>query len=69
MDLFDIDALFPQLILALGAALVFGNAFALVQHHRGSRPERVQGELRLGRALFLIVVGLVMAIWGLATLL
>lgn len=68
MDVFDIEALFPQLILAIGAALVFGNAFALWQHHQGKRPERAEGELRTGRAWFLMAVGLVMAAWGLATL-
>ena len=68
MDLFDINALFPQLILALGAALVGGNGLALWHHRQGRRPEGL-GELRVGRARWLIVVGLIMAGWGLATLL
>ena len=67
MDLFDINSLFPQLVLALGAALVGGNGLALWHEHRGKRPEGL-GELRVGRARWLIVVGLVMMAWGVATL-
>jgi hypothetical protein len=68
MDIFDLDTLFAQLMLALGAALVIGNGYALVMAKRGVRPARAQGELRSGRAWFLIAVGLVIATWGLASL-
>lgn len=68
MDLFDINTLFPQLVLALGAALVGGNGLALWHHRRGRRHEEL-GELRVGRARWLIVVGTIMAGWGLASLL
>jgi hypothetical protein len=67
VDLFDINSLFPQLVLAVGAALVGGNGLALWHHRRGKRPEGL-GELRVGRARWLIVVGLIMAGWALATL-
>ena len=67
MDVFDIQALFPQLVLALGAALVGGNGLALWHEHRGSRPAEAP-PLRKSRAWFLLSVGLVMAVWGLATL-
>ncbi|MGI9648953.1 MAG: hypothetical protein ACR2OI_10570 [Acidimicrobiia bacterium] len=67
MDPFDIQALFPQLVLALGAALVGGNGLALWHHRQGKRPEGL-GELRVGRARWLIVVGVVMIVWGTATL-
>ncbi|MEE8490669.1 MAG: hypothetical protein V3S60_03430 [Acidimicrobiia bacterium] len=67
MDLFDIQALFPELVLALGAALVGGNGLALWQERRGNRPAGAP-QLRAGRARFLMAVGLVMAVWGLATL-
>jgi hypothetical protein len=67
VDLFDINSLFPQLVLALGAALVGGNGLALWHDRRGKRPEGL-GELRVGRARWLVVVGLIMAGWGLATL-
>ncbi|MDH3540760.1 MAG: hypothetical protein OEP52_12225 [Acidimicrobiia bacterium] len=68
MDLFDINSLFPQLVLALGAALVGGNGLALWHHRQGRRPQGL-GELRVGRARWLIAVGLIMAGWALATLL
>lgn len=68
MDVFDINALFPQLVLALGAALVGGNGLALWHHRQGRRPEGL-GPLRVGRARWLMVVGVVMSAWGLATLL
>ena len=67
MDLFDINSLFPQLVLALGAALVGGNGLALWHQRQGRRPEGL-GPLRVGRARWLVVVGLVMVVWGLATL-
>ncbi len=67
-DFFDLDSLLAQLILALGAALVAGNAYALVMARRGIRPKNAAGDLRKGRAWFLLVVGLVIAIWGLASL-
>ena len=67
MDVFDIQALFPQLVLALGAALVGGNGLALWHERRGSRPAEAP-PLRTGRAWFLMAIGLIMAAWGLATL-
>ncbi len=67
VDLFDINARFPQLVLALGAALVGGNGLALWHNRAGRRPEGM-GPLRIGRARWLVIVGLMMAGWGLATL-
>lgn len=67
MDLFDINSLFPQLVLALGAALVGGNGLALWHHRKGKRPEGL-GDLRVGRARWLVAVGLLMMVWGAATL-
>ncbi len=67
MDVFDIQALFPEVVLALGAALVGGNGLALWHERRGNRPTEAP-PLRKGRARFLLAVGLIMAAWGLATL-
>ena len=70
MDLVDIlglDTLLAQLILALGAAMVLGNGFAIVQHRRGRGP--AAGEFRSGRAWFLLAVGTLIAVWGIASLL
>ena len=67
MDIFNIEALFPELVLALGAALVGGNGLALWHERRGNRSAAAP-PLRTGRAWFLLAAGLVMATWGLATL-
>ena len=64
MDILGIDALFAELTLGLGAAMVGGNLWALFQHRRGERPEQAQGEFRSGRVWFFIAVGTVMTIWG-----
>ena len=61
------DDLLPYLVLALGAALVFGNGMALVRP-----PKQVkEGELArapVARSAVMIAVGLVAAIWALASL-
>ena len=67
-DILDLDNLLAQLILALGAALVVGNAYALLMNRRGAKPKGMTGELRRSRAWFLLVVGLLIAVWGLASL-
>ncbi|MGH9222893.1 MAG: hypothetical protein ACRD2W_03620 [Acidimicrobiales bacterium] len=61
------DDLLPLLVLALGAALVVGNGLALVRPPRQARP----GELSrapVGRSLVMLVVGLLAAVWALASL-
>ena len=68
-DIFDLDSLVAQMVLALGAALLLGNAYALVMARRGVKPKGADGELRKGRAIFLMVVGVVMAWWGLGSIL
>ena len=62
------EDLLPLLVLALGAAMVFGNVMAIV------RPpsERKEGELDrapIARSIAMALVGLVAAIWALASLL
>ena len=64
MDIFDIESLFPQMILAIGLALLAGNGFAWYQNQRGKKPEGMEGDFRTGRAVWLAVIGLVMAVWG-----
>ena len=56
------------MILALGLALVAGNGFALIANKRGIRPKGADGDLRVGRAWFLTAVGVVIAVWGAASL-
>ena len=67
-DWFDLDNLLAQMILALGAALLIGNLAAIVMDRRGMRPKGSIGDLRHSRAWFLAGVGLVIAVWGLASL-
>ena len=60
--------LLPWLILALGAAMVFGNVVALVRPPEQS----AKGELRrapLARTVLMIAIGFVGAVWSLASLL
>ena len=62
------ENLLPLLVLALGGAMVVGNGLALVRP-----PERRQeGDLErapTGRSVTMVVVGLVAAVWALASLL
>ncbi len=69
MDIFDVNELVVQLILAVGAALLLGNAYALIQDRRGVRPKNMEGELRRGRAWWLIAVGTILTVWAAASLL
>jgi len=69
MDIFDLDSLFAQLVLALGAALAIGNGYAILMDRRGVKPKNAQGEFRPGRAWFLLAVGILIALWGAASLL
>ncbi len=70
MDLLDFENLLPQLILALGLALLIGNGLAWWKHRRGEAPKGLEGaQYRPGRVAFLSLVGLLLTIWGAASLL
>ena len=69
-ELLDFDNLLPELIVALGLALLIGNGLAWWKHRHGQTPEGVDAALyRLGRVRFLMVVGLILLVWGGVTLL
>jgi hypothetical protein len=68
MDIFDIDSLLAQAITALGAALAVGNGYALLQDRRGVKPKDAEGDLHRARAWWLLAVGLVIAAWGVTSL-
>ncbi|MDQ4132820.1 MAG: hypothetical protein M3179_06330 [Actinomycetota bacterium] len=66
-DTFLGEDLLAWLVLALGGALAAGNALALARPPKDTR----KGELErapVGRSITMLVVGLVAAIWALATL-
>ncbi len=61
------DDLLPLLVLALGGALAVGNGLALVRPPRAPK----EGELErapVARSATMMAVGLVAAVWALATL-
>jgi hypothetical protein len=62
------DDLLPLLVLAIGGALVVGNGLALLR----PPPAPKEGELArapVGRTVAMLVVGLLAAVWALASLL
>lgn len=69
IDILGLDSLLVNLILAVGAAMVLGNGYAIYMHRRGRAPARAQGEFRAGRAYWLLGVGALILLWGLASLL
>jgi hypothetical protein len=68
-ELLGLDDLMAELIVAVGAAMVLGSGLAIIQHARGKRPEGADGEFRAGRVSWLLTVGMVITVWGLASLL
>jgi hypothetical protein len=61
------DDLLAWLLFAFGAAVVVGTGLALLR----PRPDPADGELSrppLARSLLMVLVGLIAAVWGLATL-
>ena len=62
------DNLLPLLVLALGAAMVFGNVMAVVRPPK----QQKEGELAkapLARSLTMAAAGLLAFVWALASLL
>ena len=68
-QLLDLSLLVKQIALAFGAAMVLGNLYAIIQHHRGIAPKGEAGEFRAGRAYWLLIVGTLISVWGAASLL
>ncbi len=67
-ELLGLDDLLAQMILAVGAAMVLGNGFAIFQHSRGRHPKGESGKFRAARAWWFVVVGLLITLWGFASL-
>ena len=68
VDILGLNDLLAQLILAVGAAMILGNAFAIYQARRGKAPKGAAGEFRKGRAWWLLGVGVLITTWGVASL-
>jgi len=69
IDILGLDTLFAEMITGLGLALLVGNLLAWRKHTKGERPAGVEGEFRRGRVAFLLVIGLLMTVWGVASIL
>jgi len=69
IDILGLESLFAEMVTGLGLALLVGNLLALRKHRRGERPAGVEGEFRRGRVTFLLVIGLLITVWGVASLL
>lgn len=62
------EDLLPLLVLAFGAAMAIGSALALVRPPT-QREEGDLAEASVGRSVVFIVIGLLAAVWALASLL
>ena len=63
------EDLLAWVVLAIGAALAVGNALALIRPPETKRNDDDLAKAPKGRAIAYIVVGVIAAVWGLATLL
>lgn len=68
-EILGLDILVTQMILALGLALIVGNAWAAVRHRKGRPPPGERGAFRPRRAAFMIGAGALMVIWSLVSML
>ena len=69
IDILGIDTLFAEMVTGLGLALLVGNLLAWRKHRKGEHPRGVEGEFRQGRVMFLLAIGFLMTVWGVASLL
>ena len=68
VEVLGLDSLLAQLVLAIGAAMILGNGFAIYQNKQGKMPKDAEGEFRASLAWWLLSVGVVIALWGLVSL-
>lgn len=59
------NQLLPQLLLAIGLAMIVGNALAWFKYRRGETPKGMQGaQFRPGRTVWMLVVGAILSLWA-----
>lgn len=63
-QIIDLVLLVKLMALALGSSMFFGNVFGLIQHKRGKTPKGESGGLQRGRNYWLMAVGLLVGVWG-----
>jgi hypothetical protein len=56
-----------ELIMGLGAALIVGNAWALIRSKPGSDPEQPVRVQARGKVVTSLFIGLLVFVWGLAS--
>jgi len=61
-----LPVILAEIIMALGGALLVGNGAALVRSRRNGSGDGAQVQAR-GRVLVMMLLGLVIFVWGLAT--
>lgn len=61
------ENLLAWLVLALGGALAVGNAMALARPPKDTRKDELE-RAPVGRSVAMLVVGVIAAVWALATL-
>ena len=65
MDLFDFDQLLPQMLLAVGLAMIVGSGLAWIKYKRGETPKGVgDAQFRPGRTVWMLVVGTILSLWA-----
>ena len=62
------ENLLAWLVLALGGALLFGNVMAIVRPPQNKRSEEDLEKAPVARSIGMAVVGLIAAVWALASL-
>jgi hypothetical protein len=68
-DIFDVERLLPEVVVALGLALLIGNGLAWWKHRTGETPKGVaDATYHKGRVRWMMAVGVLLTVWGMVSL-